>query len=97
VSKYIITMPNSILQAPTIREYDEDEVRNHLRDTLEDEIRDELKGELQDALDSREMDLDNLVSEAEDTINDAKGYLDSAIEKLNEITSETAFQVEDNI
>lgn len=42
MSKFIVTIPDNIMQGPTIRPYDENEQKDHISDELRDELHEEL-------------------------------------------------------
>ncbi len=97
MSKFLITTPNNNVTAPTIREYDEDDVKDRLTDEIRDEIREELIEELQSELDGREGELDCLVTSCEESIEEAQAALRSAMSVLEDLTSGTSFDVREHV
>lgn len=101
MSKYVVTIPDNPVTAATIREFDEDEARDIIRDEIRDELYDEIKEEMvadiQAAADDHEMELDTMVNRIENEIDDLLTEVQGLKDSIEELSSETAFRVEDHI
>ena len=97
MSKFLITTPNTVLERPSIQEYDKEDEKDEIRDELTEEIKEELIDEFQSAIDDRECELDSLITSVEENLQEAKQAIHDALSTLEDLTSLTAFNVRDNI
>jgi hypothetical protein len=101
MSKYIINVPRDIFSVPSIREYDEDEIKDkakdEIREELYDEIKEEIVSDIQNAADDHESELDSMLDRATDAARDVNDALETLNSIISDLESETAFRVEDHV
>ncbi len=91
VSKFSVTIPDNILDTPTIRLYDEDEQINRIRDGIREKLYEEIKNEIiidiQSGCDRRQEEIVNDIDNALITLRALKEQAADAIDAVEEAQS----------